>query len=95
MYRSRIVASIGTFECVGKQYKNLNSLGDGLFELKPSGVRAYFKYDTKTKRVIIVGFICLKKSQKAPKKYIREAHRLIDKFIKAHQEQDDGKGENN
>jgi len=94
MHRSRIVTAIRVFEGVGTQYKNLNSLGNGLFEIKPSGVRAYFKYDPNRNRVIIVGFICLKKTQKAPAKFIQEAHRLIDDYIKNFVEQENEKRNN-
>ncbi len=80
-YRMRIAEAIKTFEYVGVQYKNINNLGKGLFEIKPSEVRAYFMYDPNRKRIIIVGFITLKKTQKAPKQYIEQAIRNIEKYI--------------
>lgn len=40
--QDKILEAIRTFELVGRSYKNLNDLGDGLFEIKPKGVRAYF-----------------------------------------------------
>jgi len=40
--REKIVEAIGLFELVGTKYKNINDLGDGLFEIKPKGVRAYY-----------------------------------------------------
>lgn len=76
----KILKAISIFEQVGTAYKNINSLGDGLFELKPTGVRAYFRYYDK--KIIIVGFITLKKTQKAPKRYIKQANSNIENHIK-------------
>ncbi len=80
--REKIVEAIGIFEKVGTKYKNINDLGDGLFEIKPKGVRAYFMYDPARRKIIIVGFICLKKTQKAPKQYIKQARTNIKNYIK-------------
>ncbi len=80
--REKIVEAIGIFEKVGTLYKNINDLGDGLFEIKPKGVRAYFMYDSNRRRIIIVGFICLKKTQKAPKQYMKQARINIKNYIK-------------
>lgn len=82
MYRVRILEAIRTFEYIGTGYKNINQLDYGLFEIKPSGVRAYFKYDETRRRIIIVGFICLKKTQEAPKRYMKQAVRNIEKYLK-------------
>lgn len=81
LYKKRIATAIATFELIGTGYKSINSLGNGLYEIKPSGVRAYFKYDAVHRHIIVVGFICLKKGQKAPPLYIREANRLIDAYM--------------
>jgi len=70
---------------VGTAYKNINSLGDGLYEIKPKGVRAYFKYAGN--RIIIIGIVVLKKTQKAPPKYKKQAVINIDRYIKEHKEQ--------
>ena len=80
-YRIRIAEAIRTFEYVGLHYKNINDLGNGLFEIKPSDVRAYFMYDKTRRRIIIVGFITLKKTQKAPKQYKEQAIRNIEKYL--------------
>lgn len=85
-FKERIAEAIKTFEYVGTYYKNLNNLGDGLFEIKPKGVRAYFMYDKVLRKVIIIGFICLKKTQKAPKQYIKQARINIKKYIEQRQE---------
>jgi phage-related protein len=80
-YREKIVEAISTFEQVGTAYKNINDLGNGLFEIKPKGVRAYFMYDYNRRRIIIIGFICLKTTQKAPERYMKQARKLIEAYL--------------
>ena len=79
--RAKIIEAIGIFEKVGKVYKNINDLGEGLFEIKPKGVRAYFMYDKNRRRIIIIGFVCLKKTQEAPKRYMKQARNNIKKYM--------------
>ena len=50
-YKIKILEAISTFEHVGTAYKNINDLGNGLFEIKPKGVRAYFMYDYNRRRI--------------------------------------------
>jgi len=77
----KIVKAVAIFEEVGTDYKNINDLGEsGLYELKPDNVRAYFKYHGN--KIIIVGFVVLKKTQKTPKRYIEQALRNIENYIK-------------
>ena len=71
--QNKILSAVKAFEILGTEYKNINNLGDGLFEIKPKGVRAYFMYDKYQKQIIIIGFITLKKTQKAPKQYLKQA----------------------
>jgi len=80
-YQDKIIESIHTFELIGTAYKNINDLGNGLFEIKPKGVRAYFMYDPTRRRIIIVGLIVLKKTQEAPPRYIAQARRNIEKYL--------------
>lgn len=80
----KIIKAISIFEQVGTKYKCLNDLGNGLFELKPDKVRAYFKYVKN--RIIIVGLVVLKKTQKAPPRYIEQAHKNIDNYIQENKE---------
>lgn len=80
----KIIKAISIFEQIGTRYKNLNDLGNGLFELKPDNVRAYFKYAKN--KIIIIGLIVLKKTQKAPRKYIEKAHQNINKYINENKE---------
>ena len=80
--QDKILEAIRAFELVGTSYKNINDLGDGLFEIKPKGVRAYFMYDPTRRRIIIVGLIVLKKTDKAPKRFIKQARVNIDKYLR-------------
>ena len=41
--QDKILSAIKSFEILGIKYKNINDLGNELFEIKPKGVRAYFK----------------------------------------------------
>lgn len=79
--REKIADAIRTFEKVGILYKNINDLGGGLFEIKPKGVRAYFMYDPNRRRIIIVGLVVLKTTQKAPPRYIKQARRNIENYL--------------
>ena len=87
-YQNKILGAVKSFEILGKQYKNINDLGDNLYEIKPKGVRAYFQYDKERKRIFIIGFITLKKTQKAPKRYIKQALANIRKYKELLNEQD-------
>ena len=82
--RRKIIKAVVIFEQVGTKYKNINDLENGLFELKPDNVRAYFKYYKN--KIIIIGFITLKKTQKAPKRYIEEALRNIENHLNNNKE---------
>lgn len=77
--KKKIIKAIAIFEQVGIEYKNINDLGNGLFELKPDSIRAYFKYHEN--KIIIIGFITIKKTQKAPKRYIEQALRNIENYL--------------
>lgn len=80
--QDKILSAVGAFEILGTKYKNINDLGNGLYEIKPKGVRAYFMYDENHRKIIIIGFITLKKTQKAPKRYIKQARNNINEFIR-------------
>ena len=60
--QDKIVAAIKAYEILGTKYKNINQLDYDLFEIKPKGVRAYFQYDNERRRIIIIGFVTLKKT---------------------------------
>ena len=75
-----IFDAVKSFEILGKKYKNINDLGNDLYEIKPKGIRAYFQYDKDRRKIIIIGFITLKKTQKAPKRYMKQAIANIRKY---------------
>lgn len=79
--RETILTAIRAFELIGRGYKNLNSLGDKLFEIKPKGVRAYFMYHPTKRKIIIVGFICLKTTKKAPPQNKEQARRNVARYL--------------
>lgn len=79
--RKKIAEAIRIFENIGTLYKNINDLGDGLFEIKPKGVRAYFMYDHTRRKIIIIGLIVLKETQKAPPRYMKQARKNIEKYL--------------
>ena len=78
--QDKILSAVKAFEYLGTKYKNINQLDYDLFELKPKGVRAYFQYDKDRRKIIIIGFITLKKTQEAPKRYMKQAVRNIIKY---------------
>lgn len=78
--QEKILKAVDLFEYMGLHAKNSRDLGNnGLFEIKADKVRAYFKYSKN--KIIIIGFIVLKKSQKAPRKYIEQAIRNIERYM--------------
>ena len=77
----KIAEAIRTFEKVGTQYKNINDLGNGLFEIKPNKVRAYFIYEPKRILIILVSLIYLKETQKALLRYIKQARKNIERYL--------------
>ena len=83
--QDKILSAIKSFEILGTKYKNINQLDYDLFEIKPKGVRAYFQYDENRKRIIIIGFITLKKTQKAPKRYMKQALSNIKNYKNAYE----------
>lgn len=75
--KNKIIKGIKVFETEGTNAKNSRDLGDGLWEIKKDNVRAYFMYENN--KIIIIGLIVLKKSQKTPKRFIEQAIRNIEK----------------
>lgn len=41
-------------------------------------------YDENPKKIIIIGLIVLKRTQKAPKQYIKQARKNIKEYIRRH-----------
>jgi len=65
------------FENLGSKAVDSRDLTKGLWEIRTDNIRSYYSY-VGTK-IIIVGLIVLKKSQKAPKRFIEQAIRNIQK----------------
>lgn len=65
------------FENLGSNAVDSRNLTKDLWEIRTDNIRSYYAY-TGTK-IIIVGLIVLKKSQKAPKRFIEQALRNIEK----------------
>lgn len=78
--QKKLFKAVSLFEHLGTEVKNTKSLGNDLFEIKIDKIRAYFKYFEN--KIIIIGIVVLKKTQKAPVRYIKQACANIDKYIK-------------
>lgn len=72
--QDKILAAIKTFEIIGTKYKNINQLDYGLYEIKPKGIRAYFKYDENRKNYYN-WFYYFKTNSKSPKKVYETSHK--------------------
>lgn len=75
--KKKILKAIRNFEILGRDANNSRDLGD-IWEIKADNVRAYFNYEGN--KIIIIGLIVLKKSQKTPRRYIEQAKRNINKI---------------
>ena len=73
--QDKILAAIKTFEIIGTKYKNINQLDYGLYEIKPKGVRAYFKYDEKNDKMI--------HSTTTPREDVRTTYINRDEWLKS------------
>jgi phage-related protein len=78
--QKKLFKAVNLFELLGVEAKNTKHLDDDLFEIKVDKIRAYFKYFKN--KIIIIGIVVLKKTQKAPVRYIEQAHKNIEKYIK-------------
>ena len=77
--QKRVLRTVAIFEELGKDGVNSRPLNkEGLFELKSDKVRIYFMYHEN--KIIIIGLIALKKTQKAPERYKEIAMTRIEKY---------------
>ncbi len=74
--KKKAAKAIRNFEELGQYAHNSRNLGD-IWEIKTDNVRIYFDYEEN--KIIIIGLVVLKKSQKAPKRFIEQAKRHIDR----------------
>jgi mRNA-degrading endonuclease RelE of RelBE toxin-antitoxin system len=65
------------FEQLGSRGVDSRDLTKDLWEIRTDNIRTYYSYSDN--KIIIVGLIVLKKSQKAPKRFIEQAIRNIQK----------------
>ena len=68
------------FEQLGSRAVDSRDLARGLFEIRTDNIRIYYSYADN--KIIIVGLIVLKKSQKAPQRFIEQAIRNIERTKK-------------
>ena len=73
----KLFKDIEKFEKLGSRAVDSRDLTKDLWEIRTDNIRTYYSY-TGTK-IIIVGLIVLKKSQKTPKRFIEQAVRNIQK----------------
>lgn len=76
IYQKKAAKAIRIFENLGQTAKTSRNLDD-IWEIKADNIRIYFDYHED--KIIIIGLIVLKKSQKAPRKFIEQAKRNIEK----------------
>ena len=80
----RVFRTVALFEQLGKEGVNSRQLNkQGLFEIKSDKVRIYYIYHKD--KIIIIGLIVLKKTQKAPERYIIQAMSNIEKYIRSNE----------
>lgn len=75
IYQEEIEDTYTSIEETGFLGININSLGNGLYEIKSGKTRSIFKYQKG--QIIIVGVIFLKKSQKTPSKILKLAQKRL------------------
>lgn len=78
--QKKLFKAVALFEFLGVEAKNTKHLDGDLFEFKVDKLRAYFKYFEN--KIIIIGIVVLKKTQKAPSRYIEQAKKNIERYIK-------------
>jgi len=76
----KVFKDLEKFEKLGNRAINSRDLAKGLFEIRTDNIRSYYSYAGN--KIIIVGLIILKKSQKAPQRFIEQAIRNIQKTKK-------------
>ena len=73
----KLLKDIEKFRSLGINAVDTKNLAAGLWEMRTDNIRTYYAYEKG--KIIIVGLVVLKKSQKAPKRYIEQALNNIDK----------------
>lgn len=78
--RKKILKAFDIIENVDISAVNTRPLTEKLLEIKADNVRALYVYSKN--RIIIVGLIFIKKTQKTPSKYITNAEKILQEYIK-------------
>jgi phage-related protein len=73
----KLLKDVEKFKSLGIGAVDTKNLTIGLWEMRTDNIRTYYAYEKD--RIIIVGLVVLKKSQKAPKRYIEQAINNINK----------------
>ena len=73
----KVFKDLEKFENLGSRAVDSRDLTKDLWEIRTDDIRIYYSYAGT--KIIIVGLIVLKKSQKAPKRFIEQAIRNIQK----------------
>lgn len=76
----KVFKDLEKFEHLGSRAVDSRDLTKGLWEIRTDNIRVYYSYAGT--KIIIVGLIVLKKSQKAPKRFIEQAIKNIEKTKK-------------
>jgi phage-related protein len=78
--RKKVLKAFDIIEKVDISATETRPLTEKLFEIKADNVRAVYVYTQK--RIIVVGLIFVKKTQKTPTKFINKAEKILQEYIK-------------
>jgi len=76
--QEKLVSDYSTIQNESIDVVNIKSLGNKLFEIKTDNLRSLFMY--KEGRIIVIGVIFIKKTQKTPKQYMEKALRILTNY---------------
>ncbi len=85
--KKKILKAFGLFEAGGPDKVETRRLDKQIWEIKADNVRAYYGYCNNESAVVLL--VVLKKTKKAPKRFIEQANRLLEKYIKELEKMDD------
>ncbi len=74
--QKKVIKDIEKFKALGKNAVDSRDLDKNLYEIRSNNIRSIYTY--KNNRMIIIGLIFMKKSQKTPKRYIIQAKKNLE-----------------
>jgi phage-related protein len=74
--KKKVLADYRVIEEVGLDAVISEPLGNKLFEIKTDNIRSLYTF--KKGKIVVVGLIFTKKSQKTPKKYLEQARKILE-----------------